>query len=461
MVRSFLSMRLSVRSLFRAIALILTLAGCSGQQQVKPALPIAAVRTATMNITPGVEVLARLAMPDGFVPLPDYPPLWLEAGEEVAVAGAREGHTVVMGYGGKGYRDSRIIAEDGGVGAPDGSIVDLAPSPDGMALALAVVSAKEPRLDVVTRDLISAGAANPVSTFDGEFESASLGWLGGLTIPVALRAKPQNATGKTDGGPSDRSESTAALASSGLYVINISGVVTTGYLKLDCKMSRLSWSPQGIVAAATGDANTPPVLIDREKESCERINARAPLRILDWAHDSKSFLFEDSNPAIGTGIYRYDIASKTARLVAISSGAAVFVGNDDVLALGNSALTFRGAQFKPDGGIRAEVARSNPSGTNVEVESLGFYTTPAMLATSTMTYTRATDAAAIATFSPTTEGPMRKIVIYSVAPKRAFLVAFGAVRGVVAMSWSPRGRYLAIADGDGSAAALTIISPPR
>ncbi len=56
---------------------------------------------------------------------------------------------------------------------------------------------------------------------------------------------------------------------------------------------------------------------------------------------------------------------------------------------------------------------------------------------------------------------MRKIVIYSVAPKRAFLVAFGPARGDIAMSWSPRGRYLAIADGDATAAALTIISPPR
>jgi hypothetical protein len=78
-----------------------------------------------------------------------------------------------------------------------------------------------------------------------------------------------------------------------------------------------------------------------------------------------------------------------------------------------------------------------------------------------MTYNRATDTAAIATFGPSTEGPMRKIVIYSVAPKRAFLVAFGPTRGAVAMSWSPSGRYLAIADGDGTAAALTIISPPR
>ena len=78
-----------------------------------------------------------------------------------------------------------------------------------------------------------------------------------------------------------------------------------------------------------------------------------------------------------------------------------------------------------------------------------------------MTYTRATDTAAIATFSPTTSGPMRKIVIYSVAARRAFLVAFGPARGVLTMSWSPRGRYLAIADGDSGASALTIVSPPR
>jgi len=78
-----------------------------------------------------------------------------------------------------------------------------------------------------------------------------------------------------------------------------------------------------------------------------------------------------------------------------------------------------------------------------------------------MTYTRATDAAAIATFSPSPEGPMRKIVVYSVAPKRAFLVAFGPARGIASMSWSPRGHYLAIADGDGAAAALTVLEPPR
>ncbi len=184
--------------------------------------------------------------------------------------------------------------------------------------------------------------------------------------------------------------------------------------------------------------------------------------MLDWAHDSKSFLYEETTRSIGTGVYRYDLATGLARLVAISSDAAVLQSAMiKLLALGNGALTFRGAQAAPAGPVRAELALSNPSGNETEVESLGFNSTPAMLAASTMTYTHATDSAAIATFSPTTEGPMRKIVIYSVAPKRAFLVAFGPTRGDVAMSWSPRGRYLAIVDGDASAAALTIMSPPH
>lgn len=456
MLRSFLPIfALTIALLFGAI-------GCATQKPPANPLPTESVRTATMNITPGIEVLARIALPEGFVPSPDYPPMWLQAGKEIAIVGTRNGQAAIMGYSGIGYRTTRIIAEDGGIGAPDGRIVDLAASPDGMVLALAVTNTKENRLDVVIRDLISEGAANPVSSFDGDFESVSIGWLGEFTIPLALRAQPaeQPAAPSLAASP-EATPAPRALASSGLYTINMSGVVTTGYLKLDCGMSQLDWAPDGVTAVGLGSKDTQPIIIDRAKESCQQLHGQAPIRVLDWAHDSKSFLYEETTQALGTGVYRYNLASGLARLIAISSDAAVFVGNEQILALGNGALTFRGAQAAPAGPVRAEVALSNPSGTETEVESLGFNSTPAMLAASSMTYTHATDTAAIATFSPTTEGPMRKIIIYSVAPKTAFLVAFGPTRGDVALSWSPRGRYLAIADGDATAAALTIISPPR
>ena len=283
-----------------------------------------------------------------------------------------------------------------------------------------------------------------------------------FTIPVELRARAENPSGtETSAASSDSAQPALSAASSGLYMITNSGVVTAGYQKLNCKMSRLSWSPQGVVAVGEGDADAPVVVIDRAKETCQPIGFKAPIQVLDWEHDSKSFLFREINPNALTGSYRYDLTTNAARLVALSSSAVAFVGDDQILALGSRSLTESEVQQAPQNAVHAQVAVSDPSGSDIEVQSLGFLTTPAMLAASTMTYTRATDDAAIATFSPAAEGPMRKIVTYSVAPRHAFLIAFGPARGGSTMSWSPRGRYLAIADGDAGAAALTIVVPPR
>jgi len=446
-----------------AAVFALTMMSCSTQSgQPEKQLPTATVRTATMNLTPGIEVLTRVALPDGFVPAPQYPPMWLQNGSEVAIAGTRNGRSTIVGYGGPGYLTQRVIAEDGGIGAQDGKIVDLAASPDGMVLALVVVNPKGNQLQVVTREVISEGAANPISSFDGEFDSASVAWVDDFTILLSLRARSGDKPTNHDTVPSsDNSQATVPTAASGLYIITNSGVVTTGYMKLKCAMSRLSWSLDGNIAAGTGDAIAPPVVIDRGKESCQTIGAGAPMRVLDWAYDSQSFLFQNTVQPLDTGVYRYDVKSNSVRLVAIASGAAATVATDQVLALGDQGLTLRDVQLAPDRPVRAEVALSNQSGNDIEVESLGFNTTPAMLAASTMTYTRATDAAAIQTFSPTPDGPVRKIVTYSVAPKRAFVIAFGPARGPATMSWSPRGHYLALVDGDETGAALTIISPPR
>src|ERR1700733_8387920 len=125
MLRSFLAI------LATAILLALAVIGCS-TRQAKPTLPVVTVRTATMNITPGIEGLTRIALPNGFLPSPDYPPMWLQSGQEVAIIGSRNGRAVVMGYGGAGYRTQRVIAEDGGIGALGGKLIDFAANPDGM-----------------------------------------------------------------------------------------------------------------------------------------------------------------------------------------------------------------------------------------------------------------------------------------------------------------------------------------
>ena len=451
-----------LRSFLFAIALMLALAaiGCSSGPPAKPQLPTATVRTATMDITPGIVVVTHVTLPDGFIPSSEYPPMWLQSGQEVAIAGMRNGRATIIGYGGDGYRTERVIAEDGGIGAPDGRILDFAANPDGMVLALAVADAKQTRLDVITRDVISAGAANPVSSFDGMFKSTSIGWLGDFTIPLALQAPEAEPPSRDRMGFVNSPPPPASGASSGLYTINVNGAVTTGYLKLNCSLSRLSWSPDGLVAVGAGDATAQPIIVNRTKESCQQLNGKAPIRVLDWQPDGKAFLYHENGPD-GPATYRYDLDAMRARLVALASGAAAFVGNDQILAFGNGELTFHEAQFSPGREIRAEVALSNPSGSDTDVQSLGFNTTAPLLAASTMTYARPTDTAAIATFSPGEPTPMRKIVIYAVATKRAFLVAFGPSRGGVSMSWSPRGRYLALSDGDATSAALTIMMPPQ
>ncbi len=134
---------------------------------------------------------ARRACPMASLPPPDYPPMWLQAGKEVAVVGTRNGHAVIMGYGGLGYRTARVIAEDGGIGAPDGSIVDLAASPDGMVLALAVANPKGkasrrgyPRCHFRGRGQSDFQLRRRISI------SVSIGWLGEFTIPSPYAQLP-------------------------------------------------------------------------------------------------------------------------------------------------------------------------------------------------------------------------------------------------------------------------------
>jgi hypothetical protein len=441
-----------------ALLLALSLAGCSAARPQQPPLPIATVRTATMDVTPGLKLLARIELPDGFTPSPSYEPMWLQSGKEVGVAGTVQGRSMVVGYSGAAWGTERMIAEDAGAGIKDGHIVDVAPSPDGMALALAVVDSHDKRLDVVVRDLIAAGDGHPVSSFDGEFDGASVGWVDQFTIALALRRRETTAPAATADG---QGPPAAAQASSGLYLIAINGMVTADFLDLKCKLSRLSWSPSGEFAVGTGDESAPPVLIDRRKNSCEQINARAPIRVLDWTRDGKSFLYEETDRDGQTAAYRYDVAKRSGRLVAVSSGAVTFMPDGDVLALGNSSLSFQRIRMRPQQPALAQLALINSKDAEVDVQSLGFKATPEMLAQSTMVYSKASNSAAITTFGLTPSGPLRRVMTYSASDKNAFLIAFGPPRGPVLMNWSPQGQYLAIVDGDAVESALTILSPPR
>ncbi len=454
MVRSFPALA--------AIALTAVASACSllsHKPEQKP-LPVVTVRTATMDITPGIKVLARIALAPEFAPSPDYPPMWLQGGKEIGVAGSVEGRSVIVGYSASAWQSRRVLAEDGGTGAPNGHIVNVAPSPDGLTLALAVADRNGQRVEVMVRDLIAADSAYPAASFDGEFDGASVAWLDQFTIAVVLGPRTTATEIAPASGAAAAPGNGSALAASGLYAIGINGILTADYLKLDCKLSALKWSPHGDFAVGEGSAFTPAVLVDRRNASCQQLIANPPIRLLGWSRDGKSFLFEVTSIHQETASYSYDIASQRARLVAVSSGAAAFIETGDVLALGNSSLTFGKARDAPLAPVIAQLATSNESHSEIDINSLGFNTTAALLAESSMTYNSQSKYAAMSTFSPSPSGPSRKVVVYSVPNKNAFLVAFGPARGPAPMSWSPQGRYLAIVDGGLGDSALTIISPP-
>ena len=93
------------RSLPRTLPLVALLsfvvAGCSmfGHEEKPP--PPVILHTATMDLTPGIVVNALFETPPGFTPIVSQPPLWLQGGKELALAGTLHGRTEVLGFNGK------------------------------------------------------------------------------------------------------------------------------------------------------------------------------------------------------------------------------------------------------------------------------------------------------------------------------------------------------------------------
>jgi hypothetical protein len=129
--------------------------------------------------------------------------------------------------------------------------------------------------------------------------------------------------------------------------------------------------------------------------------------------------------------------------------------------MGNSQLSWKRLARDPGARAKAEIALLNPQTSEITLNSLGFEIPPTIFARSSMVYSTASDSAAIDTFVPTPDGPLREIIEYSYPSRSAFVLASGNYDGPVAMSWSPSGRVVAIVDGDASHATLTVLIPPR
>jgi hypothetical protein len=321
---------------------------------------------------------------------------------------------------------------------------------------------------VISRDLIATGPGQVIASFDGPYDFVSLSWLNGATIALALRRHPeppQEARPKSESSDDGEIDvEPPRNPADGLQLIVVSGAGSVAPLKLPCAMSALSWSEHGVYAVGQGDAGAPPIIIDRRKSTCTRFHVHEAIHVLDWDSDDEgSFLYVGPDPSHHSlGVYLYNIATGAEKLMAISTAAASFTDGGDVLSLGSQKLTFRGAIEHPEEPMVAQVAISQVEQSEVDLKSLGFNTVPAMLAESTMSYSRGSDDAAMQIFAPSLPVPWRKIVTYSLRSDSAFLIAAGPARGTVTMSWSPKGRWLALLDGDTSTGTvLSVLIPPR
>src|SRR5271168_3985860 len=213
------------------LILALTAAGVASCSTAKPRTgpPPFVARSASLSVTTGIKIVTSVQMPEGFAPIATRPPVWLEDGDEIGVIGTQSGHIVMYGLGGAGWRTGRILAAETGPGAAEeGSIADLAASPDGLTLATAIVVAGADRVDLVIRDLIATGPGNVLASFNGQFDSISISWLNNATIALALRRHPEPLdSGDNDQQPPSNSDEADIQPppnlSDGLQLIVITG----------------------------------------------------------------------------------------------------------------------------------------------------------------------------------------------------------------------------------------------
>jgi hypothetical protein len=141
-----------------AILPILLAGGCASHKPAHP--PPVLLSRGSLAIASGLKTVS-VALPAGFAADLAYAPVWLRQGAEIGVAGDAHGAAQMIGLSGPGYTNQRILAANFGVAAPHGKLLDVAPSPDGFALATVVAEAGPDRVEVLLRDVLGQGDVYP------------------------------------------------------------------------------------------------------------------------------------------------------------------------------------------------------------------------------------------------------------------------------------------------------------
>ncbi len=403
-------------------------------------------RTATLNMTVGLQVAGISALPEDFQPDMNRAPLWLDSGSEIGVIGSRSGKGVMLGISGAGLSHQRVVLEDYGTGAPGGKILDVTVNNDGRKLATVSVVPSEDRLDVNVIDTLSADEVQTVASLKGEFEAAQLTWLTNGKLALAVQALTPALT-------------SSAVPVSALYVITLGQSPSIRRLDgIKCQLSALAFSPDNAIAVAQGGSSASPAVLDMHRGTCSSFPSAASLQVLGWAPHSETFLYRTADHA---GVFRFDVESGRRSTIAVSSGAAGYASDGTIIAVGSQQLSWRRIANGRLGEVKVQVALFDPHQSLITINSLGFATQPALLAQSSMVISPVSNNAIIDTATPGQSGPERELIEYSYPARAAFVLARGVVQGPIGMSWSPDGRRIAIVDGNSTLRTVSVIAPPE
>jgi hypothetical protein len=414
--------------------------------------PVYAARTATLDVIPGVHVVGVVSLPSDFVPDLSRPPLWLRNGE-IGVMGVANGRATVLGFSGQRLETRRLIAQDFGSAAPGGRMLDFVPSPDEKVLAIALAQPMQNRLVLQIAPVANPSGGSPALALDGYFDAAQLTWLGNSSL--ALVAHAANVVQAPD-------SAAGVLAQGGLYILNDKSQPPSYRLDLPCALSSMVFSPNSQLAVTQGAVGALPAIIDLRHSACHPLPFPGRIKVLGWAPDSSAFLYSP-DPALASepGVYRFDLTTGRSGMIALSSGAAAYANDGTIFAVGSQELSSKLLARYPDNTVKVQIARFQPNQNQVTLNSLGFDTQPALLAQTTMSFSQASNDAIIDTALPGIAGRLREVIEYSYATGAAYVLASGAVEGPVAISWSPNGRSVAIADGNSSLWTLMVLGPAR
>jgi hypothetical protein len=436
-------------------SLALITASCASRKP--PALPPYEAHAASMGITRGMRLAAFAQLPDGFVPALSMPPIWLEGGRELGIAGSANGKSIILGLSGADLVHGRVLAADFGPAAQAGRIVDAAANKDGSRLATLVAEPSIQRLDVIVRSMTEGDYGQVIGSFDGTYDQASLAWLGRDILAVALHPGAQQTVSAS--APDNQP---AMLAANGIYLVDVTNPASLFHLDgIDCPVSRLNVAPDARLALSQGAAGIAPALIDLKSHRCTRLAITAAVQPLGWAPDSSAFLFAAPGPNGVIGSFRYVIASGAISTTAVGSKLAAIASDGTLVAIGNRNLTWQKAADNPAGSMSVQVAMINPGTGEIKINELGYSSTPALLAQSLIVYSQVSDYAAIDALMPGIAGPERQLIDYTERSRNAYVLGRGPADTPIAMGWSPDGTMLAVVTSGRAASVVTVFIPPR